>query len=207
MIRPAWLDLLDGCYVNASVRDQGSYSRGQLYWAPMYYLTERMKYLRPTGCDPYHKRPPEFQIQTAEREQILGRGDKEESIFHHLPLLYPQFDVKLASDEVYVVQVAKKRLVILMSSPSTPWRVSSGRTRENCCLVAPVYSFNEGHSGQWRCAVGNFQFEELFYVPKSTTHTIADGYVRFDRVQTVPRAWLGRARVALHPDLLKWVDD
>lgn len=183
-------DLVDQYYLKATSKEQDQYSRGQMYWCPCLYFDRKLTILYPRGLDPYDRRPP---IWETKRSDPRAFGDQP-----HKPLLKP----KLEADEEFVVFKAKKRPVILLSSQSEPWRYRDGRTREECILIAPMYSFDDSDSLEWKLKIRALAYRELFYLPGDSSLGIKEGFVRFDRAHVVPRQWLERMRICLHPEAL-----
>ena len=199
----------DNCFRASSIDEQSAYGRGQLYWVPISYRASSLHYLYPRSCDPYGKRPPEFTLESVSGTEVRADPSVSEkgSIFDHVPLLYPDFGVKLQKDEVYVAQVSKKRKVIVVSPPIKERSLRSGQTGQSCHLVAPIFTFHEGDPEIFRQEIRDFKYTELFYVPESAQHNVRESCVRFDCLQVVPTELLARTHVALSPDYMELLDE
>jgi len=183
-------DLVSQYYLKATSREQNQYTRGQMYWCPCLYFDQELRILHPRGFDPYDRLPPIW-----ETKRIDPRAFNDQP---HKPLLKP----KLGADEEFVVLTAKKRPVVLLSSQSEPWRYRSGKAREECFLVAPLYSFEDSDPIAWKLKIRALAYRELFYLPADDNLAVEEGFIRFDRAHVVPKRWLGRMHVCLHPDAL-----
>ena len=195
MNQVAALDLVDDYYVSATRKEQRDYLRGHIYWCPCCFLAERLQILCPRGSDPYHKLPTLFETRAIDP---LKFNDPP-----HTPLTNPT----LKADEELVVFRAKRRPVIALSSKSEPWKYRGGKTRTRSVLVAPVYSFSETHSPEWRTGVRALAYRELFYLPENSMLKLNESFVRFDLTHVVPGRWLKPKLACLHPDALELLTD
>jgi hypothetical protein len=177
-------------YLSATIREQNEYTRGQLYWCPCLYLDPKLRVLDSSDIAPHNHRPPKWKTRTIDPRQF--------NVPTHPPLTNP----RLEADEEFVVLAAKRRPVILLSSQTEPWKYRGGEIRQECFLVAPMYSFDETDPPKVRVRIRALAYRELFYLPGHDPLRIRESYVRFDRVQVVPKGWLERRKVCLHPDAL-----
>lgn len=191
----AALDLIDDYYVPATRKAQKDYPRGHIYWCPCCYLTERLSILYPRGSDPYHKEPTLFETRVIDPRNFNDPP--------HTPLTNP----KLEADEELVVFHAKRRPVVMLSSKSEPWQYRAGKTRTRSVLVAPLYSFSEADSPEWKLRVRALAYRELFYLPENGELNLKESYVRLDLTHIVPGRWLKPKLACLHPDALQLLTD
>lgn len=177
-------------YRDATSEEQNQSPRGNIYWCPALYFQQSIRVLNLHSHDPYHKNPTLFLLDKEDTNAFQDRT--------HKPILDPP----LQADEELVVFSAKRRPAILLSSHTETWQLRSGATRDECYLVAPVFSFHDGDDEIWKAKTWAFNYREIFYLPEDKTLRIDEGIVRFDRIQVVPRRWLKKRHVALTPDVL-----
>ena len=170
--------------------DQKRCSRGHICWCPCLYFKPQIQILNLNTFDPHHKNPTLFQLDRIKVEAFQERT--------HKPLVNPP----LGADEELLVFTAKRRPVIILSSRTEVWQLRDKGNREECYLVAPIFSFHEGDDEVWKARVWAYYYRELFYLPEDKKFGMDEGMVRFDRLQVVPRDWLSRSDTALTEDVL-----
>ncbi len=176
------LSSLIGKYYRKSIPDeQHKFERGQIYYCPIFYSQEKIDLLDLKYVDPADKNPPIFEIRSANKDAFSDRL--------HKPLVKPRLNI----DEEIVAVKAKRRKVIVLSSNTERWLLREGKPRDECYLVLPMFSFHEGDDVEWKLRLGAYAYKELFYLPEETSLRLTEGYIRFDRAQSVPSAWLDSA--------------
>jgi hypothetical protein len=189
------LELVHEYYLSATRKEQAEHARGQMYWCACCYFKTGMSILYPRGSDPYDKLPTLF-----ETRDIDPRKFNEPP---HRPLTRP----RLEAEEEFIVLRAKNRPVITLSSKPEPWKYRDGKTRDECVLVVPAYSFHELDSAEWKLRIRALAYRELFYLPGDQTLGLSESFLRFDRAHVVPCRWLRGKGVCLHPDALELLTD
>lgn len=170
------------------------YEIGQFFWAPALYLVGepgrsqyvvRNEYSQP-GSDPVYRVSPmqpsgEFSLPQA-----------------------PDHTLGTRSDERAVIIRAKRRPVILISTPVSPW-ADFRRRHDDSFLVAPVYSFGGdetklAYSATFIERVKGYFYWQLFYLPGDPGAGIREGFVRLDRIQAIHQSLLEHMPVRLGDD-------
>ena len=170
------------------------YEIGQFFWAPALYLfgeqgrspyVVRTEYSQP-GRDPAYRVSP---------MQPSGEFSLPQD---HDPTLGTR------SDERAVIIRAKRRPVILISTPVSPW-ADSRRRHDDSFLIAPVYSFagdetKQTYSPTFIERVKGYFYWQLFYLPGDPSVGIREGFVRLDRIQAIHKTLLEHMAVRLSDD-------
>ncbi len=139
-----------------------------------------------------------FDIEAASRGEAVRFtiGAVEKDTFSHKPILLPR---RLEHDEAFVVAVAKRRPVVVVSSTITAPAVP-GLPRQDfpdVFLVCPLYSFRDNHPPEFRLRVEAWEYNMLFHLPGSDDFELHEGFLRFDRCLVVPKGQLRLRNVAL----------
>ena len=135
-------------------------------------------FVRLTGIDPQGKHQPTFELTPKDRDA-----------YKHQPLNYP--NLQLRDDEEFVATRSKLRPVILFSSPLKDWQLVRGDTPEETFVCLPTYGLDE-YGEQFRLAVQAFKYASLFYLPEDDRFSRKEAFIRFDRMQVVPKQQLVR---------------
>ena len=114
------------------------------------------------------------------------------------------YELHIRSNERALVIGAKYRPVIIVSIPVASW-TDGTRSSNEFFLTAPVYSFagdetKLSYSPKFIAQVKGGCFPQLFYLPESPQ--IREGYVGFDRIQSVRKDLLEQMPVQLTDDAL-----
>lgn len=170
------------------------YEIGQFFWAPALYLfgepgrsqyVVRNEYSQP-GRDPVYRVSP---------MQPSGEFSLPQD---------PDPTLGTRSDERAVIIRAKRRPVILISTPVSPW-ADSRRRHDDSFLVAPVYSFGGdetklAYNPTFIERVKGYFYWQLFYLPGVPSVRIREGFVRLDRIQAIHQSLLEHMPVRLSGD-------
>lgn len=154
------------------------FRQGTFFRAPIHHVDSRQTFVRLIYTDPEGKRPPVFQLT-----------DKDRDAYNHQPVTHR--GVELRHDEEFVVARSKLRPVILFSSPLEAWRLLRGTRPEETFVCLPTYGLDE-YDEQFRLAVQAFKYASLFYLPQDNRFGRKEAFLRFDRLQVVPKQQLVR---------------
>ncbi len=157
-------------YRKSIPEEQTKMERGQIFRCPSFYVEEKMELLDLTYVDPDHKRPPMFEIRSANRDAFSKREHK------------PVIEARLEIDEEFVAIRAKERKVVVFSSHTETWRFPNRKAREES-LILPFFSFHEDEALEFKLKVRAFAYKELFYLPRNDALRLLEGFIRFDRAQ------------------------
>lgn len=171
-------DLFGEYYQPDPSSTKDAFRQGAFFQAPIYYVDPRLTYVRLTGIDPQGKHPPTFELTQKDRDA-----------YKHQPLNYPS--VQLRDDEEFVRVRSKRRPVILFSSPLEDWRLVRGDMPEETFVCLPTYGLDE-HDDEFRLALQAFKYASLFYLPEDNRFGRKEAFIRFDRMQVVPKQQLVR---------------
>jgi hypothetical protein len=142
-----------------------------------------------------------FDYDAANRgEEILHEiGAPDAKSFDHPPVYRPR---KLDQREALAVVPAKRRPGIILSSPlPLPGKATVvAKDFPEAFLIAPLYSFQDTHSEEFRRRVQALEYSMLFYLPDDDTAEIHEGFLRFDRAVVVPKGLLRVTPYALTED-------
>lgn len=204
-------DLLGDFYATPEGNFHETFTPGQLYWAPTFYLPPHPDVLFEVNADPTEA-ALRFEIRRATPRTF--RGD-------HRPLK----SLDLQTTEELVAVKAKRRLVVLLSQGNTimeDLRAAVARDRmihESSFLCLPMYGVHRGSGerGFPEIVVQRIQalmYSQFFYFPASSTEdnpSVYEGIGRLDRIQAFHRDALqqGAIRYRLSDDcrtiLREWV--
>ena len=170
------------------------YGIGQFFWAPALYLFGEQ------GRNPYV-------VKSAYNPSIRDYGyqvSQMQSVSEFSIPQEPDHTLETRSDERAVVLRAKRRPVILISTPVSPW-ADSRRRHDDSFLVAPVYSFGGdetklNYSPTFIERVKEYFYWQLFYLPGDPGAGIREGFVRLDRIQAIHKSLLEHMPVRLSDD-------
>jgi hypothetical protein len=154
------------------------FRQGAFFRAPIHYVDARPWFVRLTGIDPQGKHPPTFELTQKDRDA-----------YKHQPLDY--LGVQLRDDEESLAIRSKLRPVILFSSPLKDWQLVRGDTPEETFVCLPTYGLDE-HDDQFRIALKAFKYASLFYLAEDKRFGRKEAFIRFDRLQVVPKLQLER---------------
>ena len=179
------------------------YEIGQFFWAPALYLFGEQ------GRNPYVVRSAYNQS----RRDYDYRVSPMQSAREFSAPQEPDPTLGTRSDERAVILRAKRRPVILISTPASPWS-DSRRRHDDSFLVAPVYSFGGdetklAYSPTFIERVKGYFYWQLFYLPGDRGAGIREGFVRLDRIQAMHQSLLEHMPVRLSDDaqplLRNWI--
>lgn len=155
-----------------------AFRQGAFFQAPIHYVDSRQSFVRLIYEDPEGKRPPVFELTKKDRDA-----------YNHQPVTHK--GVELRHDEEFVAVRSKFRPVILFSSPLKDWQLVRGETPEETFVCLPTYGLDE-HKDEFRLAVQAFKYASLFYLSEDDRFGRKEAFIRFDRMQVVPRQQLAR---------------
>lgn len=170
------------------------YEIGQFFWAPALYLFGEQ------GRNPYVVRSAYNQSNRDYSYQV----SQMQSASEFRATQAPDHTLGTRSDERAVIIRAKRRPVVLISTPVSPW-VDSRRRHDDSFLVAPVYSFGGdetklAYSATFIERVKGYFYWQLFYLPGDRGAGIREGFVRLDRIQAIHQSLLEHMPVRLGDD-------
>jgi hypothetical protein len=171
-------DLIGEYYDPDRSPTEGAFRQGVFFRAPIHHVDPQQTFVRLMYTDPEGKRPPAFQLTR-----------KDSDAYKHQPLNYR--DLQLRDDEAFVAVRSKLRPVILFSSPLENWRLVGGERPEEAFVCLPTYGLDE-YDEPFRLAVQAFKYASLFYLPEDGRFGRKEAFIRFDRMQVVPKQQLVR---------------
>jgi hypothetical protein len=128
-------------------------------------------------------------------------GSVDERTFDHRPIVRPR---PLGYDEAFVVARAKRRPVVILSTPSVRPPIT-GLPKQDFAevyLVAPLYSFRDSHPREFRLRIEAWEYCTWFHLPRSDEFELYEGFLRLDRCLVIPRGQLRPRPVALTTNAL-----
>lgn len=156
---------------------------GYFYYAPISNPLERnpaleirMKYNQQKQCHDTSPSPAGWETFDEEREPVKTN------------------EIRLRAKDRAILVPVKKRPVIVLTT--TAQQTQDGtRHFGKGFLVAPMYSFagdnqKTPYTADFIERVKAYCFDEFFYLPSCDNPAIKEGFVRFDRIQTINREWL-----------------
>jgi hypothetical protein len=159
---------------------------GRVCDATVYYL--------PAG----NLRVLKFDIEAANRGERISYdiGSVEAATFRHKPVVRPY---PLEYNEAFVVAKAKRRPVVILSSPIVRPAVVGLPKQDfpDVYLVCPLYSFGDNHPLEFRLRLEAWEYSMLFHLPGSDEFGVCEGFLRFDRSIIIPQGQLRPRSVAL----------
>lgn len=204
-------DLLRGFYAAPEGNYHESFTPGQLYWAPTFYLPPHPDVLFEVNPDPTEANL-RFEVRRSTPQTFRGS---------HRPLK----SLDLQTTEELVAVKAKKRLVVMLSQGNTVMEDLRGvvgkdrKIHEPSFLCLPIYGVHRGsgEKGFPEVVVQRIQalmYNQFFYFPASSSEanpTVYEGIGRLDRIQAFHRDTLRQdpVRFRLNDDcfaiLREWV--
>ena len=152
---------------------------GGLFIGPVFFADAELRRLVPTWVDPYHKKQP-----------LLSMRKLDEDAFKNNQ---PIKELNLRDDEEILALRAKKRPVIISSSPLDPWHHISGEKQDESYFCLPLFSL-EGYDDEFILNLKALRFNSLFYLPGDPKFGIKESFIRFDRSQVLHRQCIERFR-------------
>jgi len=183
-------------YSQPSGNHRSSYSPGQLFWAPIPFVTDvTPKRLRLDYFDPTKPRNSNFTLESTDFRQSVNEGD---SPLRHLGL---------SQDEVLIANPFKKRPAIILSDHLR--RLDDAVQHNPGYMVVPCYSLHDesGNYKQWLnrdiiLRAKAYQYPNIFYLPASSELDFPESFARMDRVQFVRIEHLEHRPVILTSDAI-----
>jgi hypothetical protein len=184
MIDKKAFDLIEDYYARPS--PQAAYEPGR--------FCESLIFFQPSTIDAI-----KFDIEAANRGDSLTYtiGPPDDKTFDHSPVTRPH---RLDQHEALIAVPAKHRPAIILSTPMSPLtgigRVIA-RDFPESFLVAPLFTFHERHTNDFRIRIEAWEYNMLFYLPQA--EDVEESFLRFDRCQVVPKGRLRLMPVQLSP--------
>lgn len=157
-------------------------TRSVICRAPSLYLVEEVIAIRPVSADPANPGHKTLQLQTIRLNEI-GRFQETISL--------PHKDLGLASNEELIACKTKLRPVLILSRaqhgqlPKTGRFVSSFLCVPLYTLFDPMGNPKRGHSPVLIEEIRHLQFSTMCHLPYDAKLYDREGYLRFDRIQSV----------------------
>ena len=187
------IELVGDFYRRVSATEAGSLDRGQIYWAPVQYLSNQINCVAVVSSDPRNEQ--------LNRYAILPYNISDPSLFNHSPI----HDLNLPSDDELLVNRAKHRPVIVVSQKNDYWQPGGGRLSASGLVCVPMYSFHASDSGEFRDRVRAQEYPWWLYLPG--THGFNEGFARLDRLLVIEQSHLQPMRSALTDDAIWYVSE
>lgn len=185
-------DLVSHCFARDFVPQTATPERGQLWWAPLLYLVDKMQVLRIRAYDP-----------AEEHRSVIHLRTDPADLFSHTPSFTP----KVESNEELLAVGAKRRMGVVASLPQPPWQQAAGIPLTEAYFLLPLYSFHEDHSDEFRLRVRAFEYPSLIYAPAEPSAGIdKEGFLLLERAQFVARGFMRAAQVRLTDEAMSLVD-
>lgn len=115
---------------------------------------------------------------------VAKRFEKEDR--SHMPIA----ELGLRNDENYYLYHGKERPLIIVKGIGSRWLRPN--QDESLYLCAPIFSFKNRHSEEFRIKVMGFCFPSLFYLPSSANGCTEESAVRFELIQPIARKALSQ---------------
>lgn len=186
MIDKSAFDIIGAYYTKPA---QGSgFEPGRICEAPVFFLPPVLQTLK-------------FDIDAANRGETVkfDIGPVNDKTFNHRPVTKPRLD----QHEAFVVVRAKRRPVVILSSPITFPGTPAGIHQKDfpeVFLVCPLFTFHDTHSQEFRLRIEAWEYNMLFYAPRNDEFLVEEGFLRFDLSQVVPKGQLRLRPVRLTDD-------
>ena len=169
------------------------YEPGQFFWIPASYLVDA----NPAQGIQAAYRPDGMSLEFYLEEVGWSQFGEQRS---------PIKELELRADERLLAVRAKRRPALLMSDPNSSWE-DRRRNGEDSFLMAPIYSFRGDEtkrefSPDFVERVKAYVYNTHFYLPPHEHPRFVEGFVRFDRLQMVHKAWLDHMAMRLNEDAL-----
>ena len=155
--------------------------QGHLYEAPVFYAQSGLIVARPL----YDEHTPAG-TESLPANILLQPGD----LFEHAP--FPQ--LRLASDEEFLVVKAKRRPVIILSADSI-------NTASDTVLVAPLYSA-DNYKPEFVQRVQQGEYPGFLFLAADLSLSRKASIVRFDHLQSTVKSQLTSKPIAVTPETL-----
>jgi hypothetical protein len=181
-----------------------SFCQGQFCWIPVPHIDPVPRILDVTRSLPEHHDDVKFELRNANQQNDFKTNDR------NLPIKR----LNLRSNEELLVQVAKRRLGIIISSELDLYpeivrllrQKGKRHLQEDSLFLIPCYSIESvtisaGFPAEMVTRIRCLRYRQFFYFP--TVKHIEDGVARFDRIQVV----IGRDVAAIQPTDIALADD
>lgn len=113
----------------------------------------------------------------------------------------PDEKANTQAGEFLAISKFKRRPVIILSTPGTPYRERGWRGGEYF-LVAPTRTLRSNISGEYKADPEfvwdsiTYQYSSVFYLPGNPAYDFLEAVIQFDRITTLHRSWLLEPRRA-----------
>ena len=113
----------------------------------------------------------------------------------------PDERAKTEPGEFLAISKFKKRPVIILSTPGTPYRDRAWQGGEYY-LVAPTRTLKSEITGEYKADPEfvwdsiTYQYSSIFYLPGDPAYNFLEAVIQFDRITTLHRSWLLEPRSA-----------
>lgn len=169
------------------------YQPGQFFWAPTLFLF---------GKKPVHLVKARYNRTTGQWDYRIEQMSDTEFQRPEEPIV----PLGIESDQRAAIIGCKLRPVVLLSQHPEKWK-DGKRTHDDAYLVAPVYSLlggdgKQAYSPAFIERVKAFVYNTFFYIPPSTSPQFSEGFVRFDKIQTIHKDQLRHMAAMLTEDAL-----
>lgn len=172
-------ELIGQYYEDDNRQDAQFLPIGGLFVGPIFFADAELRRLVATWVDPYHKKSPLLNMRRLDKDAFKDNQPiKELNLWH---------------DEEILAVKAKKRPVIIYSSPLNPWHHISGEQQDESYLCLPIFGL-EGYDDEFILNLKALRYNSLFYLPAAPKFGLKESFIRFDRSQVLHRAWLERFR-------------
>lgn len=201
-------DLIGQYYVAAEANFRDTFTPGQLYWAPTFYLPPHPDVLFEVNPHPAEQ-DLTFEIRRATKDSFRGTT--------HRPLK----SIGLEAGEELIAVKAKRRLVVLLSQPNTILEdlrqhvAKDRKIHEQSFVCLPLYGVHRGQGdrGFPEIIVQRIQalmYTQFFYFPASSQEPspqVYEGIGRLDRLQVFHQDTLRAGAIAmrLEPATCLWI--
>ncbi len=186
--------LVEQYYQSTRVADGKLLSRGQLCWAPGYYLAPNITTVELTSYDPRDERRNRYAILPNPPEDLL---------FNHTPV----HEIGLKYNEELLVIKAKMRLFVIASQKPILWPAGAGRLSERGFVCLPLYSFHSTDPPDIRARVEALEYPWWIYLPENKNLRTKEGFIRLDRVQVIEERLIKPITIALTGDALFFISE
>ncbi|MBI2907050.1 MAG: hypothetical protein HYX92_05280 [Chloroflexi bacterium] len=170
-------DLVGEYFTNTTVAEAKRLKRGQICLGHALYLESNVATIALCEYKPENEH--------LNRYKVLWNTPRE-ALFNHTPV----HELQLASDEEFLVIKAKKRPLVILSERNEGWGAAADRTREKAVTCAPMYSFHERDTREFRDRVYACEYPCWVYVPKHDALHVKEGFLRLDRLQVIEESCL-----------------
>jgi len=186
------VDLIDQYYRSTSQAEARQLQRGQLCWAPGFYLPEFMDVLALEYYDPRDERNNRYRLSR-----------EPQTLFEHTPV----HELHLTSDEELIVVKGKRRLFMVASQAPGDWRHGGARLRERGYVCLPLYSFHDEDTPELRARVKALEYPWWIYLPEDVNLRMREGFIRLDRLQVISQRLLNPMIVTLTEDVVLLISE